>query len=433
MGFRMELLTFNGLSLFKYLSFFITILMTSTYSSTGLLLGPILENSCDLTYCWELYMSALESLRIQDDYPSQKHRPIPTEDVALRCIAYRTFYLCLRNMSRACLGDLNFHSAHKGIEKQMKQFNCSIAGDVFKLKLTESRTQPPVCSFLGGRQRKTTYKHCSIFGDPHIRTFNNLFETCGLLGAWPLIENKYLTIQVTSEQAGSGDGTAISKVTVIIKQHEDCSVDQYISYQATANELPATFDDGQTLFGLSDSVSIRELKANSHIEIFIRYIDTTIVVRLQNRYFSVSLRMPEEIVNETNEHMINPLQLCSVNCPRRERVDIREVLFPGQEKVHRTAMMAVETALPACQHLGLVDYYLDSCVFDLITTGDYNFSLLSQHAYNDAMSLVPETGSLLKNRTVLLPSDSGILASSSYYLHFFVCILWFLRHYAVNR
>lgn len=170
------------------------------------------ETLCDLTHCWELYQSAQESLRIHDDYPPPKLRSVPSEDIILRCIAYRTFFLCLRNMSRTCLGDLNFHSSYKGIEKQMKYFSCNVSGRVFEPASADSRTHLPVCSFAGLRG---TYGYCSIFGDPHVRTFGNTFQTCRMQGAWPLIDNDYITVQVTSERVGSGEGTAISKVALI--------------------------------------------------------------------------------------------------------------------------------------------------------------------------------------------------------------------------
>lgn len=188
-----------------------------------------------------------------------------------------------------------------------------------------------------------------------------------------------------------------------------------MSYQAASNDLPATFDDGQTSFGRSDSVTIRELKPNRHVEIYVRYIDTTIVVRLQNRYFAVSLRMPEEIVNDTSRLATNPLQLCLMGCPSRERIDIQRIIFPGQSNLpHRTAM-SVDEALFVCQGLSLVDYYLDSCVFDLITTGDSNFTVLSKHAFADAILLLPEAGSLLRNRTTL-PSGARSNFPHDYYL-----------------
>lgn len=175
------------------------------------------EGLCDLSHCWELYTSAQESLQIQDEYPASRLRSVlGVEDIAVRCVAFRTFFLCLRNMSRGCLGDLSFHSAHKGVEKHMRSHNCSVLGRVFEgaggssSYGRSSLLPPPVCSFTRSSQGPSSHEHCGVFGDPHLRIFNGSFETCDLHGAWPLIDNEYLTVQVTSDRVGKG--TAVTKV-----------------------------------------------------------------------------------------------------------------------------------------------------------------------------------------------------------------------------
>ena len=106
------------------------------------------------------------------------------------------------------MGNLNFHSAKKGIEKQMKQLNCSTRGDVFEPSNRPIRIN--VCSYKG----KQAHRHCGLFGDPHLRTFYDEFQTCKVQGAWPLVDNDYLTVMVTNDPVGMWDGhaTATSKV-----------------------------------------------------------------------------------------------------------------------------------------------------------------------------------------------------------------------------
>lgn len=387
-------------------------------SSSGLPSDDLSEGLCDLSRCWELYTSAQESLQLQDEYPAARLRSVlgGVDDVAVRCVAFRTFFLCLRNMSSGCLGDLSFHSAHKGVEKHMRGHNCSVWGRVYEGvggggggdagpsagRSSSSSLPPPVCSF-GRNSEGSSYEHCGVFGDGHLRTFNGSFETCDLQGAWALIDNEYLTVQVTSDRVGLG--TAVKKVTVLLKRNDDCAVGRYVTYQATSAEFPATFDDGQTAFGRSDSVSIQDGRSTGHVRMYIRYIDTTVVIRLHAGYFAVSLKMPSEIVNYTVKQNANPLQLCVHRCPSRQRIDIRKVILFEDERRSRTTSapeMTVGDALSECraEHL-LVDYYLDSCVFDLMTTGDSNLKSLSLHAYLDAVMLLPAIASKFNNRTTL--------------------------------
>lgn len=57
------------------------------------------------------------------------------------------------------------------------------------------------------------YRYCSMFGDPHLRTFEGQYETCRTLGAWPLIDNSYFGVQVTNDPVSDGvDASGISKV-----------------------------------------------------------------------------------------------------------------------------------------------------------------------------------------------------------------------------
>ncbi len=124
--------------------------------------------------------------------------------------------MCIHNVTRnrGCLGDLSFHSAKRGFEKQMKQFNCTNKGPVFEpsSRPTGGRHHSTVCSYRG--HANAVHKHCGLFGDPHLRTFTDEFQTCKVQGAWPLIDNEHLTVQVTNDPVGFGDerATATSKV-----------------------------------------------------------------------------------------------------------------------------------------------------------------------------------------------------------------------------
>lgn len=156
---------------------------------------------------------------MRDEFPIRnshpQYTPSPTE-LQARCLALRTFYLCLGNMTFRCRSELSFHGAYKGIEKQLGQLNCSTTGAVFNPKDMPNPTDGSLgskCSYRSSthgnsdataRPQQATghYYYCGLFGDPHLRTFDGQYQTCRLEGAWPLLDNEYLTIQVTNQRVG---------------------------------------------------------------------------------------------------------------------------------------------------------------------------------------------------------------------------------------
>jgi len=53
---------------------------------------------------------------------------------------------------------------------------------------------------------------CVVYGDPHVRAFDGQFQTCRVVGTWPLVDNEFLAVQITNSRVGRGTGTAVSKV-----------------------------------------------------------------------------------------------------------------------------------------------------------------------------------------------------------------------------
>ena len=155
---------------------------------------------------------------------------------------------------------------------------------------------------------------------------------------------------------------------------------------------------------------------------YLRYIDTTIVIRqTADRYFNVGIRMPQDILDDTlikahtepNDFL--PVQLCLKSCPTGEVIDYREILVQSHlelqaksrkdddrtKQVPHTAVVPRDIALDSCQRAQLIDYYLDSCVFDLMLTGNSNVTAAVQLAQHDEFRLVPELAKRHLNRTGL--------------------------------
>lgn len=161
-------------------------------------------------------------LKCNSDFWASTSNSGPEEEI---CTALRAYNSCVRRTARACRGDLTYHSAQHGIEDLMNQHNCSKEGPT-----SQPRARTPLPPPLPPHQEPSSdgpeegchyerslsnYTHCGFFGDPHLRTFGDDFQTCKVEGAWPLIHNKYLSVQVTNTPVVPGSpATATSKVGI---------------------------------------------------------------------------------------------------------------------------------------------------------------------------------------------------------------------------
>ncbi|XP_076847407.1 repulsive guidance molecule A [Brachyhypopomus gauderio] len=349
------------------------------------------------------------------------------------CTALRVYNSCVRRTARTCRGDLAYHSAQHGIEDLMTQHNCSKEGPTAQPR---ARTLPPpapplpeahvpsdgpeVCHYERSLPRHTAppnYTHCGFFGDPHLRTFNDDFQTCKVEGAWPLIHNKYLSVQVTNTPVLPGSAaTATSKLTIIFKNFQEC-VDQK-TYHAETDELPAAFADGSKNGGERHGASalrVVERVPGQHVEIQARYIGTTVVVRQVGRYLTFAVRMPEEVVNSVEDQENQDLYLCLHGCPANQRIDFRTFrgrVVESQGRAGPGAMahgFTYQSAMAKCKERLLVeDLYFQSCVFDLLSSGDINFTLAAYYAFEDVKMLHSN-----KEKHHLFERDTGMFNSAT--------------------
>ncbi|MED6276146.1 hypothetical protein CHARACLAT_000334 [Characodon lateralis] len=334
------------------------------------------------------------------------------EEVALDvdyCIALRAYALCTRRQARSCRGDLVYHSAVFRIKELFSQHNCSSDGPTSSSKVP-STSRPGVselCDYENrvllsgpaGQQKK--YAHCGLFGDPHLRTFRDEFQTCKVEGAWPLIDNRFLSVQVTNVPVVLGSSaTATSKITVIFKTYQGCTEQKV--YQATTEDLPLAFQDGTRSGGESSSLTIVERSGSSgvgrQVRIQARYIGTSIIIRRVGSYLTFAIRMPEDNLDLSEDS--GGLQLCLHGCPRNELIK-EHTLSRQQPHLQATntelgplrpphQIYTVELATAKCREtLQVEDVYFQSCVFDLLTTGDPEFSMAAYGALEDLKALPP--------------------------------------------
>ena len=172
-----------------------------------------------MEHCWNLFQCAQQHLGVRDEFPLDNHASSMSRQRRRDlCLVRRTFYICVSNKSRSCRSDLSYHSVKRGLENQLHQLRCNLTGPVFHMSDIPSTTptSAPARDRCTHRHNRT-HAYCSLFGDPHLRTFAGEYVTCRSEGVWPLLDNDYVTVQVTNERLRSGHRatTVITEVSTL--------------------------------------------------------------------------------------------------------------------------------------------------------------------------------------------------------------------------
>lgn len=203
------------------------------------------------------------------------------------------------------------------------------------------------------------------------------------------------------------------QLTIIFKNMKEC-IDQKV-YQAELDNVPAAFQDGSVNGGTrpgGSSLVIWERSPGRHVEIRADYIGTTIAVRQAGRQLSFSIRAAEEVAQAFTEEQ--DLQLCVGGCPHSQRMS-RSPRGRGR--------VPAETARALCREmLPVEDVYFQSCVFDVVTSGDTNFTMAAHGALEDARLFLPDAEKL----HIFQAGGGCPLISPSFLLLLFLppCGLW---------
>lgn len=208
------------------------------------------------------------------------------------------------------------------------------------------------------------------------------------------------------------------QITIIIKGGSTpCTSEK--TYEATSESpsLPSSFTDDTS--GSESVVLTRSLDdpssptGHQRVEIYIRYIETTLVIRRAGKYLAFSAKIPQEITKYSINSESNGQQLCSKGCPKKERMNMI---------AERGHFVSREEALEKCRRTEelsndisnqLTDNYLDWCIFDVMTAGSKSaddFVVAAHSAQADVLRFDPTS---LKNRTTLLETDSTVMSSAS--------------------
>lgn len=166
---------------------------------------------CKIELCTRSYNRALDKEGLQGPVASPEF-----------CNILHAYGACIKDTARKCRGDLRYHTVTSVLRPLNQRNNCSqMIGKpssrpgplrpITDSPPVQQPSIPPECSTYNGRH---LFRHCGLFGDPHLKTFNNEYQTCRVQGAWPLIDNPYLAVQVTNEPVFDGSpATATTKVS----------------------------------------------------------------------------------------------------------------------------------------------------------------------------------------------------------------------------
>lgn len=164
--------------------------------------------------------------------PYETRRQQANNDKLKLCAALTLYQRCLDVRKSSCRSVIYYHTVKSLIPVLMRQECKNITlpeseAEILQLfynapkiiPLDPKPTSKPLCQATnrGNRFRNVTSeekRYCGLFGDPHLRTFYNSKQTCVVEGAWPLIDNEFVVVQVTNVRLVDGSSaTATNKVS----------------------------------------------------------------------------------------------------------------------------------------------------------------------------------------------------------------------------
>ena len=214
---------------------------------------------------------------------------------------------------------------------------------------------------------------CSLFGDPHIRTFDNNFMTCRCLGAWPMVDHPLFAVQVTNNNAGVHLVSGVTKVTVLIREFRVCGIETDLIYEVDLQDLgneggnppdlPTTFTDGTT--ATSNSLVKVTARSGGNVCVQMDHVNAQICVyRVPfTSYLNVIVKFKKQMSSDEREQMIDSMDeasLCSRGCPDRELIRVEEIL-------EAIGVNPSDPGIDECDNL--YGYYYIYCLFDVRMKG----------------------------------------------------------------
>ncbi|CAD5207737.1 unnamed protein product [Bursaphelenchus okinawaensis] len=322
----------------KYLV--VVILMSSTFVS-----------SCNVDDCTTRYNQLMND------------RVLNPSETPEYCTVLYEYVQCLTSIQNVCRSYLHFHSSLTAANQRWKRFRCAS----FSLSSIDKGEDEQRCSTIPRQDQRT----CAFFGRSHLRRTDGAIETCAEIGTRPLIDNKFVVVQVTMnpETYSQYPITVISKVTIIFRSNSLC--EETRTYHADAEEphLPNAFTDGTTFAGTDNDPPLSIAKRNeTTVRLLVPYLATEIVIHKVSNRLDVVINTPEKVLHL--EYHDAPLrQLCLTGCTLAVH-NVREAVQEGNVFAKCQGIKRPELEKEQAYDLCRQDYVRgdlhSSCAFDLL-------------------------------------------------------------------
>jgi len=188
-------------------------------------------------------------------------------------------------------------------------------------------------------------------------------------------------------------------------------------YVATSKYLSDEFQDGSETNGPPSCQTTVTKHDTDTVKLTSCRSNTTILIRRVGIYLTFNILSPFDIVNTSSG-------LCHKGCPVEEQVDypsfFHELIHQNDVSGHGDSLprTSYQEAMRLCSQSNVTDFYYDSCVFDVITTGDRQFRLAAKLAMQDALNMNPKLRLRRENSVVLRVVQSASLSSGRTLTHF---------------
>lgn len=195
-------------------------------------------------------------------------------------------------------------------------------------------------------------KTCGVFGDPHIVLFNRTGMTCRDAGTEALVENEWFSLLMTNGEVDPVTGATATKTMTLI--YRQCNA-QTLVFDSTLESYPTPANP------LSAGPHTITLSGNNY------YLDA-LNTRIQIRYIGGN------VVFGISTPLWADAALCSNGCT--DVVDISPAaLRKREERQMRARLSKKQSGISLSQAQTMCAtvtdaFARDSCVFDLVTTGD---------------------------------------------------------------